>query len=628
MKTKKKMMCLLLAVCMVLTLMPTTALAEETESARSSKTVITTVQELQQFAEAVNRGDYDAKTDAVVSLEADLDMTGIAWTPIGCADDNGDVKHYFSGKFYGNGHTISNFDFSSSYGIKMVGGFFGYIENAEVFSLKIQGNLDVTTAKEYTYFGTVAGYAAGCKIFDCASEVAFKNNEKYVYGFWGMCGYAEDTMIEYCASSGAITVTGDMGSLYLGGIAGYITGNSEIRYCSNSGNLTPIGKGIEDIGGIAGTVSGGAEISHCYFAGEIILSNYTATAPYGRFGGIAGKIESETSNFSNNYFVEKENVSAGRNNISAGASKTLKYMKSEDFYKEVKAGGGDYQFEEGNSPILPKPKYSVSFIVTPSDLTNHVIKVNDAEITGNTQELEAGTYTVTATADGYNSFSKEITITADTATHTQTIPFTKKYSGGSYVPVQKPEIITGEGGKTDLTDHGSTLVITPDAGMQIEKVLVNGKEVKVSDHKVKGLKTGDKVEVTFSRIPPTKAQIDKAIKTSAGNLKLTVRTSKTPKKNIKAVVRQDAAIKNLLQEVKEAGYTVKYKFYRSESKKSGYAARLTKTTGVYLNTEGQANAKYYYKAKLQILDREGKTIAETSLKQCRFGVRIWTKGQK
>lgn len=391
----------------------------------------------------------------------------------------------------------------------------------------------------------------------------------------------------------------------------------------------PTGKGIEDIGGIAGTVSGGAEISHCYFAGEINLLNYTADSPYGRFGGIAGKIESKTSKFSNNYFVEKEKVSAcGKNNISAGASKTLEYMKSEDFYEEVKEGGGDYQFEGGNSPVLPKPKYRVSFIVTPSDLTNHVIKVNDVEITGSTRELEAGTYTVTATADGYNSVSKEITVTADTATHTQTIPFTKKSSGGSYVPVQKPEIITGEGGKTDLTDHGSTLVITPDAGMQIEKVLVNGKEVKVSDHKVKGLKTGDKVEVTFSRIPPTKAQIDKAIKTSAGNLKLTVRTSKTPKKNIKAVVRQDAAIKNLLQEVKEAGYTVKYKFYRSESKKSGYAARLTKTTGVYLNTEGQANAKYYYKAKLQILDREGKTIAETSLKQCRFGVRIWTKGQK
>ena len=61
MKTKKKMMCLLLAVCMVLTLMPTTALAEETESARSSKTVITTVHELQQFAKAVDNGEMTIK---------------------------------------------------------------------------------------------------------------------------------------------------------------------------------------------------------------------------------------------------------------------------------------------------------------------------------------------------------------------------------------------------------------------------------------------------------------------------------------------------------------------------------------------------------------------------------------
>lgn len=299
-------------------------------------------------------------------------------------------------------------------------------------------------------------------------------------------------------------------------------------------------------------------------------------------------------------------------------------MKTEDFFNEITAAGGNYRFNSNGTPLLPAPKYTVSFVVTPAELANVVIKVNGQEV-ANPVNLEAGTYTVTASADGYNSVSKEITITADTATHTQTIPFTKKSSGGSYVPVQKPEIITGEGGKTELTDHGSTLVITPDAGMQIEKLLVNGKEVKVSDHKIKGLKTGDKVEVTFSKIPPTKAQIDKAIKTATGNLKLTVRTSKTPKKNIKAVVKQDAALKSLLQEVKEAGYTVKYKFYRSESKKSGYAARLTKTTGAYLNTDGEANTKYYYKAKLQILDQDGKLVAETALKQCRFGVRTWTK---
>ena len=506
-----------------------------------------------------------------------------------------------------------------------------------------------------SFFGTVAGVAENSKISDCVSDVSFTDTNIYINGPAALCGYAINSTIEHCQNKGNFSVTTDTTSLQMGGIVG-VADNSTVRYCANTGDMTswtpctggivgqlfqnskiincystgkivPLGKGTTDFGGIAGTVGAGTEIRHCYFAGEMDLSQYTATTPYKRLGGIAGGVSSDTPVFENNYFVKTENVPACFKYQDAGTEKTLDFMKTKDFFNEITAAGGKYRFNSNGTPLLPAPKYTVSFVVTPAELANVVIKVNGQEV-ANPVDLEAGTYTVTASADGYNSVSKEITITADTATHTQTIPFTKKSSGGSYVPVQKPEIITGEGGKTELTDHGSTLVITPDAGMQIEKVLVNGAEVKVSDHKVKGLKTGDKVEVTFSRIPPTKAQIDKAIKTSAGNLKLTVRTSKTPKKNIKAVVRQDAAIKNLLQEVKEAGYTVKYKFYRSESKKSGYAARLTKTTGVYLNTEGQANAKYYYKAKLQILDREGKTIAETSLKQCRFGVRIWTKGQK
>ena len=654
MKTKKKMLSLLLAVCMVLTLMPTTALAEETESARSSKTVITTVQELQQFAEAVNRGDYDDKTDAVVSLDADLDLTGVAWKPIGSVfDGDGNLLHYFSGKFYGNGHTISNLDFSENYGKAEypVFGFFSVAYGAEISGLTIQGKLDVSNSG-YVFFGTVAGVAENSKISDCVSNVSFTDTDKYINGPAALCGYAINSTIEHCQNKGNFSVTTDTTSLQMGGIVG-VADNSTVQYCANTGDMTswtphtggivgqlyqgskiincystgkmvPLGHGTTNFGGIAGTVGAGTEIRHCYFAGEMDLSQYTATTPYKRLGGIAGGVSSDTPVFENNYFVQTENVPACFKYQDAGTEKTLDFMKTEDFFNEITAAGGNYRFNSNGTPLLPAPKYTVSFVVTPAELANVVIKVNGQEV-ANPVNLEAGTYTVTASADGYNSVSKEITITADTATHTQTIPFTKKSSGGSYVPVQKPEIITGEGGKTELTDHGSTLVITPDAGMQIEKLLVNGKEVKVSDHKVKGLKTGDKVEVTFSRIPPTKAQIDKAIKTTAGNLKLTVRTSKTPKKNIKAVVKQDAALKRLLQEVKEAGYTVKYKFYRSESKKSGYAARLTKTTGVYLNTEGEANAKYYYKAKLQILDREGKLVAETLLKQCRFGVRLWTK---
>ena len=648
---KKCVVGIFFALVLCLAMLPISAFAVE-------KTAITNVDELLQFAKAVDNGEYDDETDAVVSLEADLDLKDVkTWTPIGSRfADDGTLLHYFRGKFYGNGHTISNLDFSENYGKTEYPsfGFFSEVYGAEISGLTIQGKLDVSNSG-YVYFGTVAGVAAGSKITDCVSDVSFTDTDKYINGTAALCGYAINSTIEYCQNKGNFSITKDVSSFQMGGIVG-LAQNSTVQYCANTGDMTswtphtggivgelyqaskiincystgkmvPLGNGTTDFGGIAGTVGAGTEIKHCYFAGEMDLSQYTATTPYKRLGGIAGGVSSDTPVFENNYFVKTENVPACFKYQDAGTEKTLDFMKTKDFFNEITAAGGKYRFNSNGTPLLPAPKYTVSFVVTPAELANVVIKVNGQEV-ANPVDLEAGTYTVTASADGYNSVSKEITITADTATHTQTIPFTKKSSGGSYVPVQKPEIITGEGGKTELTDHGSTLVITPDAGMQIENVLVNGKEVKVSDHKVKGLKTGDKVEVTFSKIPPTKAQIDKAIKTTAGNLKLTVRTSETPKKNIKAVVKQDAALKSLLQEVKEAGYTVKYKFYRSESKKSGYAARLTKTTGVYLNTEGQANAKYYYKAKLQILDREGKTIAETSLKQCRFGVRIWTKGQK
>lgn len=96
------------ALVLCLAMLPISAFAVE-------KTAITNVDELLQFAKAVDDGEYDGKKDAVVSLEADLDLTGIAWAPIGSVfDGDGNLLHYFSGKFYGNGHTISNLDFSET----------------------------------------------------------------------------------------------------------------------------------------------------------------------------------------------------------------------------------------------------------------------------------------------------------------------------------------------------------------------------------------------------------------------------------------------------------------------------------------------------------------------------------
>ena len=448
---KKKLLSLLLALCLVMALVPMTAFAEENE--QSSKTSITTVDELLQFAKAVDNGEYDDKTDAVVSLNADLDLTGVAWTPIGSVfAADGTLLHYFSGKFYGNGHTISNLDFSENYGKTEYPsfGFFSEVYGAEISGLTIQGKLDVSNSG-YVYFGTVAGVAADSKISDCVSDVSFTDTDKYINGTVALCGYAINSTIEYCQNKGNFSITKDVTSFQMGGIVG-LAQNSTVQYCANTGEMTswtsctggivgqlyqdskiincystgkmvPLGIGNTDFGGIAGIVGAGTEIRHCYFAGEMDLSQYTATTPYKRLGGIAGGVSSDNPVFENNYFVKTENVPACFKYQDAGTEKTLDFMKTEDFFNEITAAGGNYRFNSNGTPLLPAPKYTVSFVVTPAELANVVIKVNGQEV-ANPVDLEAGTYTVEVSADNCEVFNLNITITADTATHTQTIAMT------------------------------------------------------------------------------------------------------------------------------------------------------------------------------------------------------------
>lgn len=459
---KKKLLSLLLALCLVMALVPMTAFAEENE--QSSKTSITTVNELLEFAKAVDNGEYDDKTDAVVSLDADLDLTGVAWTPIGSVfAADGTLLHYFSGKFYGNGHTISNLDFSENYGKTEYPsfGFFSEVYGAEISGLTIQGKLNVSNSG-YVYFGTVAGVAADSKISDCASNVSFTDKDKYINGTVALCGYAINSTIEYCQNKGDFSITQDVTSFQMGGIVG-LAQNSTVQYCANTGDMTswtpctggivgqliqnskvincystgkivPLGKGTTDFGGIAGTVGTGTEIRHCYFAGEVDLSQYTATTPYKRLGGIVGGVSSDTPVFENNYFIETENVTACSKYTEAGTAKSLEYMETEDFFNEITTAGGNYRFNSNGTPLLPAPKYAVSFVVTPAELANVVIKVNGQEV-ANPVDLETGTYTVEVSADNCEVFNLNITITADTATHTQTIAMT--YLPADYTKVDE-----------------------------------------------------------------------------------------------------------------------------------------------------------------------------------------------
>ena len=78
--------------------------------------------------------------------------------------------------------------------------------------------------------------------------------------------------------------------------------------------------------------------------------------------------------------------------------------------------------------------------------------------------------------------------------------------------------------------------------------------------------------------------------------------------------------------IEDLGYTVKYKYYRSEKKNADYRSKVEKQTMTpYVNTAGIKNTRYYYKSRVMIYDADGSLAAYTRLDRCSYACRIWTK---
>lgn len=113
-----------------------------------------------------------------------------------------------------------------------------------------------------------------------------------------------------------------------------------------------------------------------------------------------------------------------------------------------------------------------------------------------------------------------------------------------------------------------------------------------------------------------------SVKGMDSKMQLYARSSRTPNKNIKLVLKLDEKTAASIEALQKLGYTVKYKFYRSTKKSSAYKAKIIKKTGIYINTSGKKGARYYYKARIMVYDKNGKLVAQTELKQCKYACRV------
>ena len=214
-------------------------------------------------------------------LTTDIDLecnTRGAWSPIGT---NNGIK--FSGNFNGAGNKIYGLCINT---INTYQGLFGYVLNGDISNLTVEGNI---TAGGYT--GGIVGTlevkdGLEHKIEHCSFlgiiTSASDNNSNSNIG--GIVGYNHGGKVLDCKNSGTITST----SQYIGGIVGLNDGsNSIIQYCDNEGICTISGKAASAVGGITGVNRG--QVLDCHNLGNVSDNNSN-----GLIGGIVGYNNSGT----------------------------------------------------------------------------------------------------------------------------------------------------------------------------------------------------------------------------------------------------------------------------------------------------------------------------------------------
>lgn len=201
-----KFLSLLLAAILLLSLMAPAALA-----AGSADTVyLRTAEDLTEFSQNCTLDSWSqGKT---VYLEADIDLTGVDFTPIPT----------FGGTFEGQGHTISGLFLTGSGNVR---GLFRYIQpTGAVRDLNVTGTISPSDRKNT--LGGLVGENQGA-ITNCS----FSGTVSGADSIGGIAGINEaQGQIINCTFSGSVT-----GEHYVGGIAGQNYGS--IIQCENSGSI-------------------------------------------------------------------------------------------------------------------------------------------------------------------------------------------------------------------------------------------------------------------------------------------------------------------------------------------------------------------------------------------------------
>ena len=294
---KKKLLSLLLALCLVMALVPMTAFAEGTSvdnwdgtadtswytsAPDASEYHISTAEQLAGLAQLVNADpgttNFAGKT---FYLENDLDLSGHEWISIGTGKGGTRSKYSFCGVFDGQGHVISNLYSHESYieGADeshnlLRNALFGSVYNGEVKNLGVADAEIWIDPKDDSAAGKgiLVDWMGKSKITNCWTSGSIYSGSKIEKNIGGIVGVTvQDCTISGCYSTATLT--------------GNFT-NSEGYYTDPN----PANWPFDTIGGIVGArFDHNLTVTDCWFDGKIVVNSITAAV-----GGIVGYTDDQS----------------------------------------------------------------------------------------------------------------------------------------------------------------------------------------------------------------------------------------------------------------------------------------------------------------------------------------------
>lgn len=298
----------------------------------------------------------------------------------------------FTGTFDGDGHTVTLNITASTANV----GLFSKLAGGAVVKNVITAGSISSTEK---YVGGIAGFAntySGDVIIENCKNTAAVQGGNGVGGIFGYCsGSAHSVTITGCANTGTIS-----GARNSGGICGTLENAHFIKNCYNSGAVTG-----SNIGGILGRGAKGVLIENCYNLENISNGNAILAFAYKQGNPIEVK-NCYALKGSASLLVPADNVTVD----SASSFKTETEMKSPAFAALL---GDGFMVKSGDYPALKweTPTAAVRFTIAPANTT---LEINGGTYTGSTTvALPAADapYSYTVSCPGYTQQTGSVTVT-------------------------------------------------------------------------------------------------------------------------------------------------------------------------------------------------------------------------